>query len=1187
MSILIERPAILRSLDPSRHAVIEASAGTGKTYTLEHLIVDALLRDPSLRIEDILVVTFTERATAELKVRVRELLQKMLHDTRDIREEADHEGPMFGAETHGPESSHWLVTPADRARLERAFFAFDIAPIYTIHGFCQRVLTEYAFASQRSQDQQHVEFHVLFERAFDDAMRRTLSCHPDTREWLEAWLETSDVEELKMLLTRCLSNDFELWPRLREEELVGLIHEFAGDFWTTYQRLYTGRAGKRRRVIQRAERDYARTQSAARFLMMLDPEIVDIKHSLRDVTARSPRDERFIRLAVRLMRFKPALAQKFLPVMQQALAREKRRSNAYTYDDMLSLVWQSLSGTGGAWLTQTLRGRYKVALIDEFQDTDDVQWHIFRHLFFDSPQGNRLYLIGDPKQAIYGFRGADVHTYLKACNAVTRPVDPDQGAPGQMMRLEHNYRSSPDVVNAYNAILDQGAERPFFGGQDIRYDHPVVCAREQLQLVDAAGVPCSGMVVGSMRPRANAKVAMQDIYECYGRWIAREIRALLTEQGHVMLRDGDAEPRRLSARDIFVLTRTSSDERRLEEYLQEVGVPYARFKHEGLFQTQEAHELYVLLRAIDDPHDRGKRLKAWETPFFGVDMADLAQVRDMAESEPLYKKLIDWNHIARRQRFETLFTTVLQDSGLVRREIFFKDNERELTNYLHLMEVLLEEVCLGRLNLKQLVVRMSAFIEDKRKPIGDDGNVKRLESDRDAVQLMTLHKSKGLEAPIVFFYAFGGGGAEFWPFHYTDRQGQHVRAMHIHKPEARNSPKLRERVTQCVREEDERLFYVGLTRAQARVYVPYVPYENGELLCKYLNGRSFMVLNDRLTHMKEAAEQGQGTGHIQWEDIPYFGRHIPQPPQDADPEILATWQPPVEYMQGNTDPGGEEEVEALPSRRLSSYTSLKRRQGGYHAPSPPSEDELRAEDELGAAEDAIIGAHELPGGVRTGQCLHDIFEHVAFESFTKHQDEGSWREDPEVLALFERCMIQHGLDFDILPLCQRVIYRCLSAFIEVDHGVIYGLHSCLQNTREMAFLYPIPEAHHPRLSQEPEQGWVVDRGFIKGYIDFVFEWNGRVYFADWKSDVMARYEGQTLERHVDENYMIQVMLYATALCKMLGIHDEAAYEARFGEAIYCFLRGMTDDSHLGIIRRRPTWAELLAFEADMIKEEAS
>ena len=1218
------RPALLGRLPTSGYGVIEASAGTGKTFTLEHLVVELLLRDPTLRMEHILVVTFTERATSELKSRVRQLLQRIVHATRGLVEQGAQAPPEPLAH-----DSCWRISAADRARLERALFSFDVAPIYTIHGFCQRVLTEFAFAQQRAMDQRHVELPALFERAFTDALRRTLSRDERTRDWLEAWLEVSSMEELRELLMRALISEAELWPRYMGDELRELLDELGPTFWQTYRELYSRAAAGRERAFLSAQREFVRTGSVARFLMEADAEVLDLKHSLQTVQPQTPRQERFVRLVTRLLRFKPAIAQHLAPFVQEALEREKRRGGLYTYDDMLSLVWQSLRGPDGAWLTQALRRRYRWALIDEFQDTDPTQWDIFRHLFFHDQQRDGMVVIGDPKQAIYGFRGADVQTYLRACAQlaqadalgpapqaadpqVAEPQDPprhtpadhspdhspDHSSEGQADRqapsapaarfaklhLMENFRSTGALIDAYNAILDQRAQKPLFQGPEIRYDHPVRCGQPALTLEDAQGQPLRPVVLGALKRRdqdQKTDLSTDDLYECYGRWIAFEIQKLLSDQGHV--RFGPAgQTRRLGARDITILTRSSADEAKLERYLREANIPYALFKHEGLFQTPQASELYTLLKAIDDPHDRSKRLKAWETPFFGLRMEQLAACREVREADPLYKTLLDWNQLARQQRFEALFHEILQRSGIVRREIFEGGKERELTNVLHLMEVLLEEAHLGRLDFSELVVRTRAFIEQRRKPLGEEGNVKRLESDRDAVQILTMHKSKGLEAPIIFLYPFGGTAGEYWPFTY-ERDGQHVRALHIHKPEGKISPRLRERVERCARQEDERLLYVALTRAMARLYVPYVPYAGGVPICKKLPERAYIVLNDRLRDMLPSLHEPPLSSLFELDEIPYFGINLAGPP--ADPralELAQSWEPPVEHLQSASMLRDDPALERLrpPSRRLESYSSLKRKEGGYTTFAPVHEDELRVEAELGAPLEGAAQEGDLPGGVRTGQCLHDLLERLDYATLTRYPDDLElWSQDPEVRQLCEQSLILHGLELEHLALCQRVVYRALTATVEVEHGVIYGLGLAAQRSlRELEFTYPLPQDDHPLLDQRRGGPLPVERGFIKGFIDYVFEWGQRVYFVDWKSDILERYDGPTLHQHFEANYRLQVMLYTLALCKIMGLHDEASYQARFGGAIYCFLRGMRDDSHQGLVRLRPSWAELLEAE---------
>jgi exodeoxyribonuclease V beta subunit len=1159
------KPAILERLGARGHAIIEASAGTGKTFTLEHLLIELLLTNPDVDLEHILVVTFTERATAELKARVRALLGQLLYATRP-------DGPPVYVE--GP---RWEIGPDERRRLERALFTFDVAPIYTIHGFCQRVLTEYAFLHRRAFEQEHADFHPLFDAAFTESMRRTLSVNRATRDWLEAWLEVGSVDELRALLARCVVSRAELWPRLNEEAIERGLRRHGETLWATYRRLYRASCTGREQTFLAAQADWIKHRSVARFLMMADAEINGFKHSLRHVHPEEADEEfdSFMEFVGALVRFKPAIAQKFTPIIQAALDRHKSRQGVYTYDDMLLLVRDSICSAQGTWLVQALRKRYRFALIDEFQDTDEIQWDIFREVFYNAEDLNRMFVIGDPKQAIYAFRGADVYTYINACERMLRNATPER--PCVMLRLEENFRSTPQLIDAYNKILDQEATPPFFSGESIRYDHPVRCGNPDQVTLDAHGAPIAPIVLGIMRRRdERTPVRTDDLYQCYGRWIALEIRRILSDDFYIQI-GPSASARRVRPSDIFILTRTHSDETRLEKHLQELGVPYVFYKQDGLFQTPEAAEILTLLAAIASPHDRARRLKAWETPFFGVGLEELMHCRDLDEAHPLYRALLDWHQLARAQRFEELFTDIVQSSGIIKRELFFKDSERELTNYLHILEVLLEEAHLARLDLGELVSRTRAFVEGRRKPLAEEGNVKRLEGEAEGVQIMTMHKSKGLEAPVVFLYAFGGMASDFWPFHYNKPNGDLVRALHILKPDAKLSPRLNARAEAEAREEDERLLYVAITRARGRLYLPFVPYIGSQPACKALASRSYHALNRRLRAIVEEVEGAQDAPDklFELQEIPYFGPGAgPLADEPPDWRPLMQWRPRSRLLE-QRDRSAEFRWLRGKSLRLESYSSLKRREGGYQL-MPAGEEDLRVEEELGTSEDAV-GPQELPGGVRTGQFLHDVLERLDYSTLTRHRDFSDWSDDADVHALFVRSMQEHGLEPRYLPLSKRIIHRALNSTVPVGSTVIYGVGLCVPNMREVEFLYPMPDRPFAALAPWPDDPPEIERGFIKGYIDYVFEHRKRVYFVDWKSDILERYDITSLASHFEHNYLTQSLLYTVALCRMLDIHDQAAYDLRFGGAIYGFLRGMSEEGDHGIHLHRPAWPEVVAF----------
>ncbi len=287
-----------------------------------------------------------------------------------------------------------------------------------------------------------------------------------------------------------------------------------------------------------------------------------------------------------------AIAQQFVPPVAERLAARKRAAGLYDFDDMLALVRDALRGPRGAELVSNLRRRFKLAIVDEFQDTDPIQWEIFRTIWGEG--GGPLYLVGDSKQAIYGFRGADVATYIAACDSIAPPED--------RHALRRNHRSTRAVIDAYNAILDQSAENPFFTGS-VRYDAPVSFGGADDVPVEASA-PITLLRVTTADDEVG-RLPMRAVREGLARAIAGEVAGLLAA----------GDPPRAS--DIFVLTRTWIEAKAAATALAARGVAAVIYNQEGLYGSPEARQVRDLLRAIADPRDPAKRLRAWLTRSSG------------------------------------------------------------------------------------------------------------------------------------------------------------------------------------------------------------------------------------------------------------------------------------------------------------------------------------------------------------------------------------------------------------------------------------------------------------------------------------------------------------------------------------------------------------------------------------------
>lgn len=1158
MSHYFPRPPILDQIPLDRPAVIEASAGTGKTYTLEHLVLELLLRQ-KLRIEEILIVTFTEKAASELKTKLRRRLEAMLRPTT------------------APEG--WRIGPAESERILAALQGFDGATISTIHAFCQRLLVENAFAHRRLFEQALVDAKGAFLDAFFLSLRDTLAKEARHRGYLDAYLGQWPVEDLAELLFDVSQRRGAFSPVFEEAAFRHAIEAM--------NKLELSRAALQPALRSAGITNLQMVNAIFDRLDRLKVVLTDY-HQRRDVPAallglgqlerskaggffdflkerlRSPHEGLVQRVAEGLaalerarVPFESAIAQRFLPVVEARLIAEKDRAGLFDFDDMLRLLEQSLTGPDGGPLTELVRRRYRYALIDEFQDTDEIQWSIFRHLFLTDDGSHGLFVIGDPKQAIYGFRGADVFTYLEAKRTIAQT--------GQVVPLVESYRQSPELVAALNPLFSEGHRPPFFTGA-IRYEHPVRPGAPQVLGLIHRGQRLTPVELCRPIPQA-ATLSATRAKETLAEWIAQESRRLL-EPGATLVLTPEGE-RPLQPRDLFVLTRTGREGRQVADRLRAHQVPIAFFQQEGLFSTQEAKDVLSLLAAIAEPERRDLRLLAFQTPFFAVPLSSLAAAEQLPGGHPLLVTLYGWRELATARRFGELYRRILDESGIIDREILLGADDRELTNYLHLFELLLEDASERHATLPELVRDLSAYVSGQRQPVG--GSVERQTQDVDAVQLMTMHKSKGLEAAVVFL--FGGfeparAGARVW--HEGGRRLIHV---------GEGGPTAAEEEAQ---EEDQRLLYVALTRAKARLYLPYFGRvlegpKAGERQVDPLDG-TYRHLVEVLDPVAEALDQGAGpVGFAQTR----FEELTRRPPRSVapPPSNLGEFHPPPELLvHPHPDPRISGLLERAGSWQITSYSKLKEQQAAASA--------LEAPGLVDVDQPLELPPDQVPPGAASGRFLHEILERAPLSVLDECPSAEFFGQHPRVKVIVEEARRRYERSPAHTLHAVELVYRALTTPLALGEDILPGgIGRCSPIQRELEFLYPIPEPHHPPLlaGAGPVQ---VERGFIKGFIDAVFVHQGRYYILDWKSDLLPRYDPNSLATHVGDAYRIQAELYTLAVLKLLGIDSEARYELEVGGVVYCFLRGLGPRAgkkglNPGIYFRRASFAEVLASEQSL------
>lgn len=1107
------------------HAVIEASAGTGKTYTLEHLVVDLLLQ--GIPLEELCVVTFTQKAAQELRSRVRAKLEALLA----LREDT----------SAGGEPAR-VIGPVERSALAAALGAFDRATLDTIHGFCQKILREAAFEGGRLFRQEAVALDEAFWTAFRALARTRFAQGPD-REFFALALEAfGGFEPLGRFLKEALAErghldlpdwgalagTLEAFPADLAEALCGELDRGgeAGPGCPMLLGLKAGKLhknsyGKLRRVmgaLLAARRAWQAGAQLRSFWIRAGQEAAGYdglaKTGFTGEAARLAQG--FESLRAQASTPEAAFAGAFLEPLAAELARWKRERGLYDFDDMIHLVREAVTGPRGGALVKRLRERYRVALIDEFQDTDAAQWDIFRKVFLEAEEGrHRLILVGDPKQAIYGFRGGDLPTYLAAVEAVQRV----SGRPAQV--LDTNHRSTQEVLDHCQALFAEGF---FTGGNAAHGGTAVKCGRAGLRFQDAEGRPLPALQVLEIPEGTAAQVRRSA-----ARALARSLKALL-DRGPRLVAGDEARP--LGPEGVFVLTRTGNDGLEVARALREQGVPCAFFKQEGLFEGPEALAIRDLLLAVERPWDERRRAKALLGPFFGLSFREVERSRDLPEHHPALRRLTAWGELAQARRFAELFSRIVRDSGVTRRQLFLSESQRGLANVLHLLEALQVEALGRHGSLGDLIRTLQAWIEGEDRPAGEESGTQRLEATRGAVQILTMHKSKGLEAPVVALFGAWAAGSNPGGLHrYHDPEGH--RRVWLGSLAAAPAETKR-RITQEEAEEGERLAYVALTRAKGHLILPRLAPGKAKGACANLN--------HRLHELEPTGIQASPAGAFRPAPLP------PERPILGDPaERLGRWTPPD-----------------LPPPDLPDFRDLARRSRPTWVFSYSSLAQMgEPSEEARLDEIPVAGPPAGPdggprGGARLGTAVHAIFEQMPLTAF-REPDFTRWLAQPEVVELLDRHHPGEGREA-----VAEWVHRGLGRPLPLpDGGQAILAEAGPRLLRELDFLTPYPKGHD----------------LLTGSIDALFEWQGRAYLLDWKTNRLPDYGPATLAQVVQEAYGLQVKIYTLAVCRFLGLRDREAYEQRFGGVLYVFLRGL--DAGLGVWTHRPAWEEVRSHEAEL------
>ncbi|MEL7627515.1 exodeoxyribonuclease V subunit beta [Pectobacterium aroidearum] len=1140
--------------------LIEASAGTGKTYTLAALYLRLLLGlgkqaayPRPLLVEEILVVTFTEAATEELRERIR----ARIHALRIacLRKSAQ------GEESEKPKDAslaQLLAEISDHRDAADVLLAaerqMDEAAIYTIHGFCQRMLSTNAFESGVLFEQVLIEDEQPLRRqACADFWRRY--CYPLPVEVARiVGLEWKGPENLLADLAPYLHGEapaFRLMPE--EDETLQSRHDKIVATIDAYKQRWLASAADLEALISASgvdKRSYSskhlpnwlqKVTLWAEQQPTLDYQLPKdlVRFSQQALIEKTKKGEPPVhalfeetdRLLATPLSLRDLVIVRALSAIRESVSEEKRQRAELGFDDLLSRLDVALQQPGGERLASAIRERYPVAMIDEFQDTDPQQYRIFRTLYVGQPQCGLL-LIGDPKQAIYAFRGADIFTYMHA-----------RGEVAAHYTLGTNWRSSHQMVHGVNRLFER-LEYPFIF-QNIPF-LPVKPAESKRGLVfEIAGKPQPALqfwLTGS------EPIGIGDYQQRMARQCAAQIRDWLaaSQRNEAWLVTDDSR-RLVKASDMSVLVRSRREASLIRDALSRLSIPSVYLSNrDSVFSTPEASDMLWLLQAVLAPEQERTLRSAMATALMGL---DAGQVDALGQSETAWDALVDefagYRALWRQKGVLPMLRALMSRHQLAENLLASAEGERRLTDILHIGELLQDAS--ATLDSEHALVRWLSQQIVQPNPQAENQQL-RLESDRHLVQIVTIHKSKGLEYPLVWLPFISHFRVQDQGI-YHDRESYQA-VLDLQNHEESQTLAEEERLA-----EDLRLLYVALTRSIYHCSVGVAPIQRS----RKKDGSSDMHQSALGYLLQRGKEAEAATLVSELEGM--VGDGVALTPLQATEE--QRWQPDRPELAELRARHIERQLRD--GWRVTSYSGLQQHGSAGVQDLVPRLD-IEAIGERQEGDETQLTPHTFPRGASPGTFLHSLFETL---DFTQPVDDG-WLAEQLQLQGFEahwQPVLKVWMDTLLqTPLNEQGI--TLSALDNSDKQAELQFYIPIEAPIQAAQLDRLAKHHDPLSARCPALSFQQVKGMLKGFIDLVFRWGGRYYLLDYKSnwlgpDASAYTQTAMMQSMAEHRYDLQYQLYTLALHRYLRHRiADYDYERHFGGVFYLFLRGV-EESHPG------------------------
>lgn len=1151
-----------RNLILHQNYLLQASAGTGKTFSIQNLVVRLLIeaqsgKEPFL-LQRILVVTFTRAATRDLKQRIRcnieqalEYLQKWEKDHCILDEAPDY---LKACMEKGE-----IVVRAARKHLQQAIFTFDQAQIFTIHSFCARVLRQFALESDMGLHFSGGENPLSQSEIMTiirDFFRTKVSLENYSPGQLENYLKL-DPEQKKLSKLIQSGYEFPLYPAFREvcEKISKKLLTLKIQFSLTSEKMiqdFQAQAGAYRNY-KSGETKAATLEKIVRFAKLFDQnewESKDIDVLIEDglvwVKALDPN----------LLKGKSALPLLHYPELtrhlredldewieesrdsavilarmakdcQSLLRRYQKEEEKFSPDDMLRKMNESLKES---FFLKKVLMNYDAVIIDEFQDTDPLQWQIFKNLFLSEkhPWSGFLYLVGDPKQSIYSFRQADIYTYLEAAKTLGED---------HCFSLNVSYRSQPQLVHALN-LLFSNKHLPHFiplpKTSSFLIHPPVEAAKthQNFNFNDERGAV--HFFIAECNQFQKPKLTDLET-SVFFPFIVQEILRLRKQKD-------------LSFHHFAILVRDRHQALRLGDFLDRFGIPYLNQRGSSLAGSIAHQSAIDLLQAILKPHDRGILRKFLGSPLMGWTHEEIKK-EGALEFALLFVQRLKSSLFEQgfAQFFQEILQTTCKDDGsTVSEQILNRKNGRELYRDLQQIADLIIDHQFTEWNTPEGIISFldQFYIWEEN----DDARVKRFQDPRaEGIKIITLHYCKGLEFEVVF--ALGlinrmGSKESLIP---TECEGRQFLTPKIDESE--------EHLSFCEENDAEKMrqLYVGLTRAKLQLYIPVAL----SLPSEKIQWGEASPMDLFLAHFgqKSVKTYSEIYAQIRQEDGKKFVRFL----ETEGSENHMTYSIHQEIESSFLI---ENEKRTLPLLQkpdkvrisvkpmwMTSFSTLFRQR------------ETRAEEKLshkGAAPQdyhcEAKNVHTLPANRETGILIHAILEKLSFKEFI------NFNHEQKINAL--RPFVQKSILKDWEDTIVEWISNVLKTPLMGHHDFCLGDLDPTQIFREMPFVFPFLRDEHIEELDFKE-------GMIKGIIDMLFCYKDRYYLLDWKTNWLGphleAYQSESLQHAMCEHgYFLQASIYTEAVKRFLKCVERRPFDECFGGYFYLFLRGIHPEMKSGI-----------------------